>query len=256
MEKFLNKIVYGDSLELLKQLPDDCIDAVVTDPPYCSGGRGISEKSAPPSSKYEHGSNKLVHRPDFIGDSKDTRAWLHWCILWINECYRVLKKHGYFLMFTDWRQLPSATDAIQMGEIIWRGIIAWDKGNASRAPHKGYFRHQCEYIVWGTKDTCKKAVHAGPYSGCYKIPVLQKDKFHLTGKPTALMSELVKIVPEGAVILDPFAGSGTTAVAAKLHNRQFIGFEKTKLYYDIAVNRVSLKEIKRSDEDVQSIEKK
>lgn len=150
-------------------------------------------------------------------------------------------QYGYFLMFSDWRQLPTATDAVQMADLIWRGVVAWDKGLCARAPHKGYFRHQCEYIVWGTKGKCKKAVNAGPYAGCLRYQVMQKDKFHLTGKPTALMEELVKITPEGGIILDPFVGSGTTAVAAKKQNRNFIGIEKTEVYYNIALNR--LKEI-------------
>jgi len=59
-------------------------------------------------------------------------------------------------------------------------------------------------------------------------------------KPTPLMEELVQIVPGNAVILDPFVGSGTTCVAAKKHNRQYIGFEKTKLYYDIAEKRIDV----------------
>ena len=112
-------------------------------------------------------------------------------------------------MFTDWRQLPATTDVLQIGELIWRGIIAWDKGGGARAPHKGYFRHQCEYIVWGTKGKCLKQKFTGPFPGCYKFPVKLSDKFHLTGKPTALMEELVQIVPVGKLILDPFAGSGT-----------------------------------------------
>lgn len=112
-------------------------------------------------------------------------------------------------MFTDWRQLPAAVDAVQFGDITWRGIIAWDKGGGARAPHKGYFRHQCEYVIWGTAGQCEKAEHAGPFLGCYRFPVLQKDKFHLTGKPTALLEELVQIVPENSLILDPFGGSGT-----------------------------------------------
>ena len=240
MERFLNKIILGDSLEILKQIPDNSIDAVITDPPYASGGRTLSEKIKTTSEKYEHGDNKITHRPNFLGDTKDSRSWYHWCILWINECYRTLKDNGYFLMFSDWRQLPTATDILQMGELSWRGIIAWDKGLGSRAPHKGYFRHQCEYIIWGTKGTCKKAIHSGPYPGCFKFPVLQKDKFHLAGKPTALMEELVKVVPENSIILDPFIGSGTTALAAKNQNRNFIGIEKVKTYYDIALNRLNI----------------
>jgi len=228
----------GDSIELLTQLEDDSVDAVITDPPYSSGGRTANERAQTPSNKYEQSSNKFVHRPDFPGDTMDSRSWLHWCILWINECHRVLKPEGYFLMFSDWRQLPTASDAVQMGNLIWRGIVAWNKGNGSRAPHKGYFRHQCEYIVWGTKGKCPHAHHAGPYPGCFDFPVKQSDKFHLTGKPTLLMEELVKIVPEGSVILDPFMGSGTTCVAARKNNRQFIGFEKTQVYYDVALERL------------------
>ena len=228
----------GDSIELLTQLEEDSVDAVITDPPYSSGGRTAGERSQTPSNKYEQSSNKFVHRPDFPGDTMDLRSWLHWCILWINECHRILKPEGYFLMFSDWRQLPIASDAVQMGNLIWRGIVAWNKENGSRAPHKGYFRHQCEYIVWGTKGKCPRAQHAGPYPGCFDFPVKQSDQFHLTGKPTLLMEELVKIAPEGSVVLDPFVGSVTTCVAARKNNRQFIGFEKTQVYYDIALERL------------------
>ncbi|SEJ60501.1 site-specific DNA-methyltransferase (adenine-specific) [Propionispira arboris] len=236
MNNYLNKILCGDSLEILRQLPDNYVDAVITDPPYSSGGMTAAERSKDPTEKYEQ--SKLVHRPTFYGDTKDQRSWLHWCNLWISECHRILKPSGYFLMFTDWRQLPASTDAVQIGELIWRGIVAWDKGGGSRAPHKGYFRHQCEYIVWATKGKCRKNEHAGPFPGCYKFPVKQSDKFHLTGKPSDLMKELVQIVPEGSIVLDPFAGSGTTCVAAKKMKRQFIGIEKDEGYAEIALKRI------------------
>jgi site-specific DNA-methyltransferase (adenine-specific) len=148
MIQYLNKIIQGDSLEILRQLPSNSVDAVITDPPYSSGGM-------------------------------------------------------------------------------------------TRAPHKGYFRHQCEYIVWGTKGGCQKAVHGGPWPGCYRFPVKQSDKFQLTGKPTPLMERLVSIVSEGSIILDPFAGSGTTLVAAKNTGRQFIGIEKGKEYAMVAEKRLS-----------------
>lgn len=238
MQQYMNQIFNTDCLELLAKLPDNSIDAVITDPPYSSGGFTIAQKTQDPIQKYEHSSNKKVHRASFLGDNRDTRSWLHWCILWISECHRVLKPGGYFLMFCDWRQLPTASDAVQMGEIAWRGLIAWDKTGGSRAPHKGYFRHQCEYIVWGTKAKCPKATHGGPWPGCYRFPVLQKDKFHLTGKPTLLMERLVAIVPEGSIIFDPFAGSGTTLRAAKNTNRIYIGCEKDPINWEVAVNRL------------------
>ena len=83
--------------------------------------------------------------------------------------------------------------------------------------------------------SCKKFLQ---YHGCYQYTVKQTDKFHLTGKPTPLMEKLVQIVPENAVVLDPFVGSGTNAVAAKMHNRNFVGFERTQIYYDIALERL------------------
>lgn len=236
--EYENKIFLGDSLEILRRLPDESVDAVITDPPYSSGGRTIYEKSKSTTIKYKQSDCKRID-VDFSGDSKDSRSWLHWCNLWMRECNRILKDGGYFLMFTDWRQLPTTTDALQIGEFIWRGIAVWDKTLAARAPHKGYFRHQCEFIVWGTKGQCRIATHAGPYPGCFTFPVKQSDKFHLTGKPTLLMEELVKIVPEDGIILDPFAGSGTTAVACKRQNRKFIGIEKNKEYYQICLDRLA-----------------
>lgn len=235
--QYLNQVIHGDSLEILRHIPSESVDAVITDPPYSSGGQTHSERSQDPINKYQQTGTKII-RPSFVGDNRDTRSWLHWCTLWISECYRIVKPGGYFLMFSDWRQAPTASDALQFGNFTWRGTIAWDKTEGSRAPHKGYFRHQCEYILWGTKGSCPKATHAGPFPGCFRFSVKQTDKFHLTGKPTPLMEQLVSIVPEGSIILDPFAGSGTTLVAAKNTGRNYIGIEKGKEYWEIAVKRL------------------
>lgn len=237
IEKYLNRIIEGDALEVLRSLPDNSVDAVITDPPYCSGGRSIAQKQQNTGDKYE---NNRSQRPDFAGDGKDTRSWARWCTLWIAECRRILKPHGYFLMFSDWRQLPTATDVLQIGGVLWRGIIAWNKGNGARAPHKGYFRHQCEYIVWGTKGQCLPQ-DSGPWSGCPEYHVCQTDKFHIAGKPTKLMEELMETVPDDGVVLDPFAGSGTTCVAAQNTGRRFIGIETMPEYCKIARDRLAQK---------------
>ncbi len=147
------------------------------------------------------------------------------------------KTGGYVLMFTDWRQLPTATDALQGGGFIWRGIIAWDKGLGARGVHIGYFRHQCEYLVWGTNGALPVA-GTGPYPGAFQVPTLQSDKYHLTGKPTRLMQQLVRCVPPGATVLDPFMGSGTTGVACVLEGRDFIGVELDANHYATARRRI------------------
>ena len=232
----LNAVYQGEALDILNGWPDSFVDAVITDPPYSSGGFTRDDKAQDVVEKYQQTGTRREY-PSFKGDSRDQRSYLAWCALWISECERILKPGGYFLAFTDWRQLPVMTDAVQCGGIFWRGIVAWDKGAGSRAPHKGYFRHQCEYVVWGTKGPARILEHDGPFPGCISYPVAQDDKFHLNGKPTGLMEQLVRPVERGGVIVDVFAGSGTIGVAAKRTGRNFILIEREAPYVAIARQR-------------------
>jgi site-specific DNA-methyltransferase (adenine-specific) len=227
----------GEALELLNALPSLAADAVITDPPYCSGGTSIAEKAMDPRVKYCR-SGKDLGRPTFAGDARDQRSFALWCTLWLTAARRHVRPGGYCLVFCDWRQLPAMTDVFQAGGFVWRGLIAWNKGRGSRAPHKGYFRHQCEYVIWGTNGPCAKATHGGPWDGCQQFPVLRSDKHHMTGKPTRLLSELVQVAPPGGLILDPFAGSGTTAVACELTGRRSVSIEQSGPYCEIAADRL------------------
>ncbi len=231
------QLFQGDALQLLPTLPAESFDAVITDPPYCSGGLTAGDRRRNPVEKYAQ-NGISCGRPSFSGDMRDQRSFTFWTMAWLIQCHRLVKEGGYCLVFCDWRQLPAVTDALQAADFTWRGLIAWDKGPASRAPHKGYFRHQCEYIVWGTRGPCPAATHAGPFPGCYHIPVQRRDKFHLTGKPTALLRQLLQLIPPGGRVLDPFAGSGTTLVAAHLEQRQAVGIEREAAYCQIAVDRL------------------
>lgn len=231
------QMIHGEALEVLRGMPSESVDAVITDPPYSSGGGSLSDKQRTPDEKYTRHAY-MGRFPNFSGDNRDQRSYFAWATLWADQCLRVLKTGGYFLTFTDWRQLPLMTDVVQVAGVCWRGVVAWDKGLGARAPHKGYFRHQCEYVVWGSKGPVPKAAHDGPYAGCIHAPVIQRDKFHLTGKPTALMRELVRPVVPGGLILDPFAGSGSTGVAALASGRRFIGVERELAYVDIARARL------------------
>jgi site-specific DNA-methyltransferase (adenine-specific) len=231
------RLLGGDCLELLRELPTASIDALITDPPYSSGGASAGDRARDPAQKYVQ-KGTLIERPSFGGDQRDQRSYAFWCHQWLSECKRIVKPGGYALIFCDWRQLPLMTDILQAADFLWRGVISWDKGPGARAPHKGYFRHQCEYVVWGSNGALPIATHAGPYLGCIRATVRQADKFHLTGKPTELMRELVRIVPPDGTVLDPFYGSGTTAVACALEGRQFVGMEMSPVNVEIARGRV------------------
>lgn len=224
----------GDCMTLLPTLP--AVDAVITDPPYASGGMYRADRTMAVKDKYVQSGVQRDWKT-FAGDAKDQRAFTSWCAEWLSRL--PVEEGAYVLSFIDWRQLPAMADALQWAGLMWRGIAAWDKGLGARAPHKGYLKHQCEYIVWGTAGKIPIAEHAGPFPGAYRFPVPQSDKHHMTGKPTALMRELVRVVPPGATVLDPFMGSGTTGVAAVMEGREFIGIEVGPHHFDTACKRIA-----------------
>lgn len=229
--------INGDCLKVLPWIEAGSVDAVVTDPPYSSGGFTRSDRAQDPLKKYVRSGTEII-RASFSGDNRDGRSWCYWMALWLSEAARTVRESGYCLLFTDWRQLPLASDAIQAGGFVWRGVVPWDKTEGARAPHTGYFRHQCEFVVWGTVGVSKPAGWGGPWPGYYRIPVRKADKFHMTGKPTDLMLQLIECAPPDGLVLDPFAGSGTTGVACMRAGRRFIGIEKSPEIFKTAVARL------------------
>ena len=165
----------------MRGMGDATADAIITDPPYNSGGFTQTARNADPGDKYCH-DGKRLGRPSFKNDAKDPNSFVMWATLWMGQAARIVKHGGYAMTFTDWRMLPYAANYLQAGGFTWRGLIAWDKGRGSRSPHKGYIRHQCEYVVWGSNGPCHKATHGGPWDGCYQHKVYQKDKHHMIAK--------------------------------------------------------------------------
>ncbi|QDS20758.1 DNA-methyltransferase [Xanthomonas citri] len=224
-----NQLLQGDALTILPTLEANSFDALITDPPYASGGLTAAARARPPSSKYCRDGGHA----DFVGDERDQRSHLKWMHLWLSECARVLKDGAPVLLFTDWRQLPLTTDALQIAGFIWRGITVWDKTEGVR-PQLGRFRNQAEYIVWGSKGNMPLDRRAPVLPGVIRESVRKADKHHLTGKPTELMRQLVRICESGGRVLDPFAGSGTTLVAAQLEGFESLGIEITDQYTAVA----------------------
>lgn len=222
----------GNALKVIERLDDDSVDAVITDPPYSSVGTA----SQSTGSKYVNSGSRL-QRPDFAGDTRDQRSWMRWATTWLSECWRVAKGGSLLCVFTDWRQLPSLTDAVQVAGWVWQGIAVWDKTEASR-PRKGGFRSQAEFIVWASKG---KLVgnQSVTLPGVLRFRRTAEDRVHhQTSKPFELMRELVKLCPPDGLVLDVFAGSGTTGVAALSEGRHFHGVELVPAIHDIATARL------------------
>lgn len=233
-------LYHGDCMDVLQHLEEQ-VDALITDPPYSSGGMVRGDRTNQTTAeKYVQSGNALdaEQNMDFSGDNRDARSWGFWVSCWLTLVQERMKPGGYALCFTDWRQLPMLTDAFQAGGFVWRGLVPWDKTESSRAPHTGYFRHQCEYLVWGSNGPLAASKHGGPWPGLVRERVDHRAKLHMTGKPVQLMGELVKCVTPGGLILDPFMGSASTGVAAVQLGYRFIGIEKTAHYFDVACKRL------------------
>ena len=102
----------GDALRVLTTLPEASVDAVLTDPPYSSGGVTLGARQVDPAQKYQSSGTKKQY-PPMLGDSKDQHSWIMWCTLWLGECWRIAREGAPLMVFTDWRQLPALSDAVQ-----------------------------------------------------------------------------------------------------------------------------------------------
>jgi site-specific DNA-methyltransferase (adenine-specific) len=228
----------GEALELLHGLPQGSVDAVVTDPPYSSGGTSNAERTQQaPSTKYVS-SGAFVCGPDFAGDNRDQRSHILWSTLWLAAARRASKPGAVLVTFSDWRQLPATTDAVQAGGWVWRGIVVWSKTRGR--PRRGGFRNQSEFAVWATNGPMAPGEGAPCLPGVIVAsPPSRTERVHITQKPVDLLDVLVMVAPPGGLVLDPFAGSGTTGVAAMRQGRRFIGMELVPAYLNIARERIA-----------------
>jgi site-specific DNA-methyltransferase (adenine-specific) len=224
-------IYHGDCLEVLHGL--EGIGAVVTDPPYSSGGAFRGDRAQSTVSKYVN-SDTAAYRPEFAGDNRDQRSFLVWCSMWMNAARLASVPGSPIAVFTDWRQLPTTTDAIQAAGWTWRNVGTWWKPGCRM--QKGRFSSSAEYVVYGSNGPAAEGM-ASPQNVISVPPA--KDKIHIAEKPLAVMAWVFGLVPPSATVLDPFMGSGATLEAAKHAGCSAIGVEVDERYCEMAANRLS-----------------
>lgn len=222
----------ADALDVLPRLKERSFAGLLTDPPYSSGGAFKGDRSAPTSSKYQSAAHRGIY-PEFQGDTRDQRSYFAWLTLWLSRARGLIVPGGLGCVFTDWRQLPTTTDALQAAGWVWRGIAPWDKTERGR-PQLGRYRAQAEYVVWGTDGPRALAGPVAP--GVFRAPV-PNVKHHIAGKPVAVMEGLLAPMEAGA-ILDPFMGSGTVGLACQAVGRPYVGIEVDATYFEIACRRL------------------
>jgi len=229
-------LLHGDALAVLSHA-DSIFDAVVMDPPYASGAATLAGKQDRTALKYTT-TKAACPLPDFEGDAMDQRSWTRW----MTDLLRISRMHctegAALCVFSDWRQLPSLSDAIQRAGWCWRGVAVWDKVNSR--PQKGRFRQQAEFIAWASNGAMPMERGVGVLPGVlsYNGQTPPRSRLHQTQKPLELMRQIVRICSPGGTMLDPCAGSASTLLAAALEGYASVGIEITDKYFDIAARRL------------------
>lgn len=229
------RIWQGNCLELIPDLDHASIDALVTDPPYSSGGMTRGDRTQKTVAKYVRNDAIETCRDEFSGDNRDQRSFLAWCSLWMCASHNISRPGAVACCFTDWRQLPVVTDSLQCGGWVWRGIATWWKPAVRM--QKGRFSASAEYVVYGSRGIPEFGERS-PQNVFQCAPVPGVDKEHVAEKPLEVLTWVLGVTRPRAVVLDPFLGSGTTALACHNTGRSLIGFELDSRSFDLACQRL------------------
>lgn len=222
----INKIYNMDCLEGFKQIPDNSIDLCVTDCPYkvISGGNK--------SEKWKSGwKNSVLDRNDgkiFDFNDIDFRDW-------IPEVYRVLKEDADFYCMINVLNLEELLTVARECGFKLHNVLVWEKNNANA---NRWYMKNAELTCYFYKGQAKTINNPG--SKQVHTFFNPTDKEHPTQKPVELMCFYIEnSSQEGDIILDPFMGSGSTAVACKKCGRNYIGFEIDPKYYEVCEQRLN-----------------
>lgn len=217
--------------DFLKTTPDKSVDLVLIDPPY-EVSRDTNFQSGEPKGA---DTDRFRVSMDF-GEWDNNFTGLD---LVIKECYRLLKDGGTLICFYDLWKLTTLKHYFELANFKQLRFIEWLETNPVPLNSKtNYLTNSREIAIVGVKKG-KPTFNSEYDNGIYNYPICHdKNRFHPTQKPVALLEDLIlKHSNENDTVLDCFAGSGSTAVAAHNTNRNFIGCELSKEYFDKTLER-------------------
>lgn len=225
----MNKLINGNSLEVMGDIKNNSIDTIITDPPY-----NISRDN----------NFTTMGRAGIDFGEWDKNFNL---TEWLQIAEPLLKKGGNIIIFNSWKNMTTIVESLEANGFEVKDMIRWKKTNAMPRNRDRRFITDYEIAVWAVKKGGKWTFNR--LSETYEIPEIvggitpRSEKInggHPTQKPIYVMEWLIKrLTNEGDTILDPFMGSGTTGIAAKNLNRNFIGIELDNNYYNMACDRIN-----------------
>lgn len=232
----LNQIIQGDCLEVMRQLPDSSIDLIVTSPPYnlknstgngMKDGRGGKWKNAELVNGYSHHDDCMPH--------EDYAKWQRDCL---TEMMRIIPNNGAIFYNHKWRVqdglLQDRQDIVNGFPI--RQIIIWKRKGGINF-NAGYFLPTYEVIYMIAKPDFKLTPKANAHGDVWEFKQ-EMNNPHPAPYPVELIDRIISST-DAKTILDPFMGSGTTAIAALINDRKYLGIELSPDYVSMAKQRIS-----------------
>ena len=208
-------LINGDCLKVMKTFPNESVDLILTDPPY-----GMEFKSSYRKIKYDKIKND--NNLDWLNDFSKL-------------CFDKTKNNTAHYIFCSFHNIDKFKQAFEKYFTI-KNILVWEKNNTSMGDLSADFAPKVEFIIFLQKG--RKLINGDRSPNIFKFARTQ-NKYHPTEKPIMLMEHLIKkFSNENDVVLDPFMGSGTTAIASRNLNRKFIGIELDKKYFDTVNHRL------------------
>ena len=249
MSKYLNKIVNGNSLEILKKIPNKTFDLVFADPPY---NMQIGETLRRPDA------SKVKGVDDTWDQFKSFKHYDDFCNVWLTECKRILKDNGSIWVIGSYHNIFRLGYHLQNLNYWLLNDVIWRKNNPMPNFRGTRFTNAHETLIWASKS--KKSKYTFNYQSLkclnddlqmrsdWMLPIcngkerLKKNgkKVHSTQKPESLLHRIILATTnKGDAVFDPFLGTGTTMVVAKKLGRNYFGIEQDKNYFEAANVRIS-----------------
>lgn len=234
--KYKTDLFNGDCVDNLKKIEDNSIDLVVTDPPYKIIQGGCSNIKR----KDEAGGIFNKRNTFTKNESKSGKLFKHNDIKfseWLYEVFRVLKNNTHCYIMVNDRNLQELLNEAEKVGFKLQNILIWDKGN--HTPNRYYLK--CfEFIVMFRKGNSKNINNMGTKTILRVDNIKKGTKSHPTEKPVELINILINNSSKvGDTVLDPFMGTGSSAVSSLICDRNFIGIELDNEYFLVAEKRVN-----------------
>lgn len=232
-EDFINKIIHGDCLEVMKDIPDESIDLIVTDPPY-----GIEYQSNKQLGNTRNGHTETTREEHFFDKIKNDDEFP---IDWLEEAYRALKIGGALYTFCHWKVWGDAFCAVESVGFIVKNMIVLNKSNHGMGDLKGSFAPKHELLLFAAKGRHLLSGEKRP-KDVIDVPVKFSGarRLHPNEKPKSWYEiGVINSSKDGDIVLDPFIGSGTLAELCIEINRNFIGIDLSEEYCEIAKERIN-----------------